>query len=223
MAKTVIRQSGNKKKLLLTVVYIVVLLLAIAAAVFFFVKYSQVNSKYSAIPDVKNQQILSDVAKIIDLPKDETPSLYEVKDKDKLATTTAAKEFFDKAANGDVIIVYQKANVAVIYRPGQDKVIKTDKAEKLSEVKVAIIAPSELQQNASTQLQSMFSNVNIVAKQTPKVSESQSYVVDATGVNPQAAKDFASKLGLSVGQLPEGETKPEGAALIVVIAGTGSQ
>lgn len=217
------KQSKSNKQFIVVVIYALILLLALSAAGYFFVRYTQVNKKYSAIPDIKNQQTLASVGKIIDLPKDETPSLYEVKDKDKLATTQAAKDFFDKAANGDVIIVYQKANVAVIYRPKDNKVIKTDTAEKLSEVKVAVIAPSDLQQKTVEQLQAQFSNINIISKDTPKVSESGSYVVDATGANAQAAQAFASKLGLSVGQLPDGETKPEGAALIVVIANPATQ
>lgn len=46
-------------------------------------------------------------------------------------------------------------------------------------------------------------------------------VVDATGQNAKAAKELAEKIGLSVGQLPEGETKPKNASLIVIITAPG--
>jgi cytoskeletal protein RodZ len=222
MAKP-IKQPASKKKLFITIGYIVVVVALLATSVFFFVKYRQVNKKYTAIPEVKNQETLAKIAAIIDLPNNETPNLYEVKDKDKLTPTTASKDFFDKVANGDVVVVYSKANLAVIYRPSQDKVIKTDKADKLTSVNVAIIAPSDLQDATAQQIQSKFANVSIVKRQTSKTTVTQGYVADISGANAQTAKELADKLGLSVGQLPEGETKPEGAVLVVVIAGPATQ
>ena len=122
-----------------------------------------------------------------------------------------------------MVVVYDKANLAVIYRPAQNKVIKTDKAEKLSSVNVAILAPTQSQDSTASQLQTKFANVSIVSKQVPKTTITQGFVVDVSGTNAQTAKDLADSLGLPVGQLPEGETKPEGATLVVVLASPPAQ
>lgn len=192
---------------------------------FYFVQYNTLNAKYKDLTlsaDEKNKQTAAEVAKLIDLPKDETPTVYAVKDKDKLADTKAAKEFFEKAQNDDVVLAYQKADLAVIYRPGEKRIIKTDNYQKFlaasSPITVAIIAPGDQQGTLVQQLESKFGNVQIVKKDAPKILNGQSYVVDLSGTNAKTAQDLATQLGLQVGALPEGETKPEGAVLAVVVA-----
>lgn len=192
---------------------------------FYFVQYQRVNNKYNEVTmsnDEKNKRTAAKVAKLIDLPKDETPVVYVVKDKDKLTNTKAAKEFFDKAKNDDVVLAYAKADQAVIYRPSTNVIVKTDTYQKFaiasSPITVAIIAANDQQQNLSNQLESKFGNIQIVSKDAPKVLNGQSYVVDLTGANAKTAQDLATQLGLQVGSLPEGETKPSGALFAVVIA-----
>lgn len=222
MAKS-IKQPVNKKKIIAYFVYAIVVVLLVVAVAFFFVKYMQVNKKYTAIPEIKNQQIIAKVGKVWLLPSDEAPTIFEVKNKSEQAPTTSWKEFLEKAENGDTILIYTKNNVAVIYRPSQNKVIKTDKADKLIPINVAILAPADLQESTAKQLQTKFANVSIVSKKAPKNTVSQGFVVDVSGSNEQTAKDLAASLGLTVGQLPEGETKPEGATLVVFVAGPSAQ
>lgn len=207
----------------LTIVIGVLLILSVAIGAYFTVQYIRVNNKYQAIPEVKNQETIAKVAKLIDLPKDETPTILEIKEKDKIPVTNSSKDFFEKATNGDIVLVYTKANQAVLYRSNENRVIKTDKADKLNTVTVAVLAPTDQQETTANNLQQKFGNVQIVSKGTPKTDITTSYVVDATGSNAKLAQDLASSLGLSVGQLPEGEAKPEGASLIVVIAKPVSQ
>ena len=192
---------------------------------FYFVQYQKVNDKYQEVTlsnDEKNKRTAAKVAKLIDLPKDETPVVYVVKDKDKLTNTKAAKEFFDKAKNDDVVLAYAKADLAVIYRPSTNVIVKTDTYQKFaiasSPITIAIIAPQDQQQNLTNQLESKFGNVQIVSKDAPKVLNGQNYVVDLTGANAKTAQDLATQLGVSVASLPEGETKPSGALFAVVIS-----
>ena len=217
MAKQPVKVSGKKSKTLFAV-YSVMLIAAIAFGAFFFVKYVQLDKKYAAIPSVKNQETIASVAKLIDLPKDETPTMYEIKDKTKATITPASKDFYAKAENGDIVLVYTKANQAVLYRPSTKKVVIADKADKLSTISVAIIAPTEVQEKIAQDIQSKYANVAIVSKTAPKVAETQSYVVDTTGSNSASAQDLASKLGITVASLAPGETKPDGANFIVVVA-----
>lgn len=222
--KTEAKKSKKKFPLLKGGLVLLFVVLALFGG-FYFVQYQKVNDKYQEVTlsnDEKNKRTAAKVAKLIDLPKDETPVVYVVKDKDKLTNTKAAKEFFDKAKNDDVVLAYAKADLAVIYRPSTNVIVKTDTYQKFaiasSPITIAIIANSDQQQNLANQLESKFGNIQIVSKETPKVLNGQSYVVDLTGSNAKTAQDLATQLGLQVGSLPEGETKPGGALFAVVIA-----
>ncbi len=52
------------------------------------------------------------------LPRDETPALATVTDKQSLQT-----KFLQQANNGDKILIYQKAKRVIIYRPDTDRII----------------------------------------------------------------------------------------------------
>jgi hypothetical protein len=224
MAKE-IKKPPKKKSLIYKIVYLIVLVVALSAFGFFLIRYLQVNHNYKEAimtQEQRNQRTITAVGKIMDLPKDETPVIFQVQDKDKLGNSSVTKQFFEKAKNGDVILAYQKANMSIIYRPGEKRIVKTDNYTNFlaaaNPIKIAIIAPTSQQSDTEKSITEKVLNVDIVAKNEAKVSEIQSYVADATGQNATAAKELAAKLNLPVGQLPDGELKPEGASLIVVIA-----
>lgn len=224
MAKTS-KQSVPKKRLVLKIVYIVILILALGAAIFFFARYVQVNAKYKTAVmtvDEKNQQIVNKIAKLIDLPKDEKPEVALFPDKSTFSGSPTVKAFYSSAEKGDYVVAYKSANLTVVYRDSSNKVIKSGDyvyfTAGLNPIKVAVLASADQQQAVADKISSIVLNADVVSKQQPKTTPSGSYVADATGSNAKAAQELAEKLGLSVGQLPDGETKPEGAALIVVVA-----
>lgn len=63
--------------------------------------------------------LVGEVAKLIDLPKGETPTIATVQDKTKLKD----QAFFANAQNGDKLLIYAQAKKAIIYRPAAHKVI----------------------------------------------------------------------------------------------------
>lgn len=63
--------------------------------------------------------ILGKIGKLIDIP-DETPTVATVSDVTKLS----GQEFFAKAANGDKVIIFPKAQKAILYRPETNKIIE---------------------------------------------------------------------------------------------------
>lgn len=162
------------------------------------------------------------------LPKAEKPTdIIVIKDKEKLNTPATTKVFYADVKNGDILVAYQKANQAVIYRPSENRIIKTDNYNNFYAatypVNLAIISPENAQSETEKLIIQKVLNINVVSKQVPKGSITQSVVVDLTGTNAKAAKELADKLGIPVGQLPEGETKPEGATLVVIMANSPAQ
>lgn len=54
------------------------------------------------------------------LPEGETPTIATVSDADKVKSQT----FFQRAENGDKVIVYQQAKKAILYRPSIHKIVE---------------------------------------------------------------------------------------------------
>lgn len=216
----------SKKRVAIGVIYVSALVFALGFGTYFFVRYNQVNDKYQAAimtQEQKNNQYLAAIGKVMDLPKEEKPAdLRLVKDKSKLGSAAVTKRFFDTANDNDIVVAYKNANMSIIYRPSTNKIVKTDNYNNylaaVSPVAVGIIANAEQQANTEKLITDRLLNADIVGKNTPKVAQGSSFVVDATGANAKAAQELAEKLGLGVGQLPEGEAKVDGATLIVVMA-----
>ena len=95
---------------------------AIAAAYFFFTKY-QTSQKLLENPTeaakVEIKTLTQKVGALIDLPRDEEPTVATVLDKDKLKN----QPFFAKSQNGDKVLIYTKAQQAILYRPSINKVM----------------------------------------------------------------------------------------------------
>lgn len=67
-----------------------------------------------------NAELISEVGKLIVLPKDEEPSIATVSDLSKLQ----GQPFFAKAQIGDKVLVYNKEKKAILYRPSEKKIIE---------------------------------------------------------------------------------------------------
>ena len=65
------------------------------------------------------QDIIRRVGALYDLPSDEQPTIAEIQHQDKLKD----QAFFNNAQNGDSIIIYAKARLAIIYRQSTNKII----------------------------------------------------------------------------------------------------
>jgi hypothetical protein len=68
----------------------------------------------------ETQQLINKVGKLVDLPTGETPTLATVNDATKLKT----QNFFASAQNGDKVLIYTKAQRAVLYRPSTNKIVE---------------------------------------------------------------------------------------------------
>ena len=67
---------------------------------------------------VVSDPVVQKLSNLAELP-DEEPQIVTVKDVTKLAK----QAFFDKAANGDKIIIFKEAHKAYLFRPDQNKII----------------------------------------------------------------------------------------------------
>jgi hypothetical protein len=66
-------------------------------------------------------RIVSEVKKVYAVPTNETPTVATIKDLKALKD----QPFFNGAQNGDAVLVYTKAKIAILFREKEHRVIKT--------------------------------------------------------------------------------------------------
>lgn len=69
---------------------------------------------------LETERVKASVAKLIDVPTDEDPTIASVTDVSKLQN----QAFYSKAQNGDKVLLYAKAKKAILYRPSANKIIE---------------------------------------------------------------------------------------------------
>lgn len=92
------------------------LFLALGAAGYFYYQYTN-TAQVAEAREIK--ELATKIGAVIALPEQETPTLATVTNKDKLDN----QPFFQKAENGDKILIYTNAGQVVLYRPATGKVI----------------------------------------------------------------------------------------------------
>lgn len=176
-------------------------------------------------------QLTKEVQEIMYLP-DETPSIATVTDKDLLSTEV----FFQKAENGDKVLLFTTNQKAVLYRPSTKKVVEVapliNPPPSATPSKQPVSAPDAERVlitllNGSTKvgitntvdesLTTAFPFLQVVAKQpAAKTDYTQSLVADMTGTNSELAQQIAQQLGAVIATLPEGELAYEGEMVVII-------
>lgn len=97
--------------------------LALIPSYYFYNKYQQSQKLLKNPQQAAKQEVASTVArlgKLMVLPKDETPTIATVTDKNKLKE----QPFFAKAENNDKVVLYIKAKKAILFREKDNKIIE---------------------------------------------------------------------------------------------------
>lgn len=227
----VIEYLQNDKKLS-TRIFIGVFVLTLASAVYF---YSQVErtkkllTNPSAATKEQVKGVVDRVARLIDVPKNEEPTVATISDISKLKD----QPFFTKAENGDKVIIYSQIGRAILYRPSIDKIIevapvtKDDKSfspaaqqASFKGIRVAIYNGSGkagLAGSTETKIKAKYPDITIVTKENAVKSDyAENIVIDIKGGKTGQVQALAGLIGGKVGSLPDGELKPDADILIIV-------
>lgn len=68
----------------------------------------------------ETKELLANIAKLVVLPEDETPTIATVSDPDKLKN----QPFFARAKKGDKVLIYASARKAILYDPVANKIVE---------------------------------------------------------------------------------------------------
>ncbi len=112
--------TGRKMRNRILIIVGVLILVGLAAAAgYYFWQYMRLKNDPSLATQETTQRLKTEVGKLYALPNDEDPTIAQISDKDKLKD----QAFFGKAQNGDYILIYTKAKLALLYREKENKLI----------------------------------------------------------------------------------------------------
>lgn len=111
-----VRVAGKKTTVVVWVLG-AMLVGALGAAGYFYYQYQ--NTKPGAIEAKEVASLMDTLGSMIYLPEGEEPTLATVTDKEKLAE----QSFFQKAENGDKVLIYSGSGRAILYRPSTKKIV----------------------------------------------------------------------------------------------------
>lgn len=210
------KRTISTKYVLIGLAVVVIILGAISG--YFYVQYRNLKNNPDQITKAENEALVEEVGKIYALPKDETPTIATVIDKDKLKD----QPFFANAQNGDKILIFTKAKKAIVYRPKEKVIVNAGPIalDQKSLLQVALVDAGGDMGVAEKKITDKFADSAAIltkADAKNKNSVKKLTVVDTNGQNAEAAKQIATELGGEVGSLPAGETTPEGASIVVFV------
>ena len=184
------------------------------------------------------------VERLMELPAGEEPVLATVTDAEKIRT----QKFFDKAQNGDRVLIYKENQKLILYRPAINKIIEVSQTSALeakessadqstqaagdaapavdeavateSPVRVAVYNGSTIKGLAKKigGTVALLPGTAIVQTVNATGNYTKTSVIDLSGSHSELAQKIAESLGGEIGTLPEEEKAPE--ADILVIGGS---
>lgn len=237
-----IRQVEYKlsKKTIIPAFVLILLIFAIASSVYFYTKYQKAQKMLTSTPlSAKEAQeevksLTEKVGKLVELPKDEIPTIITVKDVEQVKNIA----FFANAKNGDKVLVYTNAKKAILYDPVLNKVIEmgplllptpsnaaSTPALQISPTVTPLSGVSDnspinivlyngttttgLTYTAEKQLVAKLPNITIIGKDKAKKNDYvKTVVVNLTGKKSDQVSEISKILGGEITALPEGETAP---------------
>ena len=114
-------ESKPKKKMkyFFKIFIFIVIAGLVGTTAYYYKQYKKIKNNPQVVSQEETQAVVAEVGKLMELPN-ETPSIATVQDKDKLKD----QNFFQKAQNGDKVLIYTNAKQAILFRPSAKKIIE---------------------------------------------------------------------------------------------------
>ncbi len=218
------------KKFLLLLL-IIIAISGISGSYYFYEKYRAIQANPNLEAQKETDALVFAVGKLIELPQGEAPTIATIADKEKLKN----QPFFKSAQNGDKLFAYNRARIAILYRPGINKIIIVAPISINQPQNLVSDAPQGtpanaflriayyngtttvgLAVNAEKIIKGQFTNSQTVAlSNASKTDYKETIVVDLAGKYSQEVVKVAKLLNGKVAPMPEGEVSPDADILII--------
>lgn len=228
------RFSTVKQKTVLGIFVSLVLLIAAGVYIFYTFQRRQMLALDPAAMQQEQQKaaqeeakkLTSEVSRIMILPA-ELPTIATVTDIEKLKNQL----FFQKAHNGDKVLIFSKAKIALIYNPETKKIINvgslnvidkhTQNTSTPAQAKIVLRNGTDIPKlaaKAEMDLQKAFPGIDIRKKEQATSSNYDKTIVIALNPNAQSSAAILAKFyNVTVTELPAKELKPDGMDILVIL------
>jgi len=235
------KQTGQKtallgfsaRSLIVLVTFSIVLIAAVGIAIYFYFQYQQSKMQLERASAANEQSaLIEDVGKLIVLPTDEQPQIATVSDISKLK----GQSFFNDAKNGDKVLIYSKAQEAIVYDPVANKIVSVGPVNFTQAQPTPTTIPAQqtpkpisvalyngtstigLTETIAIELKTKMPYATVVERtNADKSTYATTLVIDQTGINASSASTLAKLLNGKVSTLPKSEQKAENADLLVIL------
>jgi FtsZ-interacting cell division protein ZipA len=165
----------------------------------------------------ESSDLKAKVAKLIEVPKDENPTIATVESKDKLKE----QPFFKDAQNGDKLLIFPQAKKAVLYRVSENRLINVGPIAVTGDQKAATKKVKLVTYKSNTETKAALAKISGLEISSEVDAQLRNYtkpqVVDVSGKGEAGAQQIADAIGGEVVKaLPQGEVNGEGADFIVL-------
>lgn len=214
------------KKIIISLAVILIIGAASIPSYYFYNQYQKSQSLLKNPTEAAKEEVRALVAKVgqlLELPQGEEPTVATVSDKEKLKD----QAFFQRAENGDKVLIYSSAKKAILYRPSTNRVIdvapvniSSPSQSQTQSLRVALLngtTTTGLTKSVEADLKAKLPNVEVVLKENAKKNDyTKTLVIDLSGNKKGAAEQLAKILGGEVTTLPKDETKPDADILVII-------
>jgi hypothetical protein len=100
--------------------FVIIALLAVGVAFYFYRQLSQFKQNPQLVAQKESTAVVEKVGKLIELPKDEVPTIATVTDPARLKD----QPFFANAKIDDKVLIYTNARKAILYSPATNKIVE---------------------------------------------------------------------------------------------------
>ena len=104
----------------LNIILLVIAVMSLIVAGYFYADLRRLRADPQILADSELQEVMAKVGKLVVLPEDEQPTLATVADPEQLKN----QPFFARAKKGDKVLVYNKAQKAILYDPVLNKIVE---------------------------------------------------------------------------------------------------
>lgn len=236
--------TGRRKIKVLIGISLITIVIFITGLNYFLHYQKNQNVKTNPIlaSELEQETIVSKIGKLIELPATEAPTIATVTDITKLN----GQPFFQHAKKGDIVLIYPKANEAILYDPIANKILElgpinnNPQTTAMSNAAVAgastqslIASPTPAPVNVAlyngtmidgltrkiqVQLAQVMPNVTVVQNaNASKQDYANTIVIDLTDKQSAMAQQIAKALHGTVGSMPSNETVPVDADILVIL------
>ncbi len=160
-----------------------------------------------------DDELIVRVSRELGISGDPNPAILTVTDASKVG-----QPFLDGAKNGDKILLYYKTKKSVLFRPGDDRVVR-EGSYTPPDAKLFIRngTTDDARISAAKEQLKDLKNLVISSQDTgAKRDYARTVVVNVTDRYDDQVRNVAEALGAEVARLPRGETIPDADILVIV-------